>query len=134
MDAWDGFHVYVSSKLKSYFSFKKRYSMSNLGLVSYNKKFPYCAVRAPGSTHDARMLRNSAIYQKIVTGHAIPDRVINLGEHEKIPLVTVADTAFPKHAWLIKVFCEDTSDRREKYFNKKLCSAPVVCENGHMAC
>ena len=78
--AWDGFHVYVSSKLKSYFSFKKRYSMSNLGLVSYNKKFLYWAVGAPGSTHDARMLRNSAIYQKIVTGHAIPDRVIDLGQ------------------------------------------------------
>ena len=70
--AWDGFHAYVSSKLKSYFSFKKRYSMSNLGLVSYNKKFLYCAIGAPGSTHDARMLRNSAIYQKIVTGHAFP--------------------------------------------------------------
>ena len=40
--AWDGFHVYVSSKLKSYFSFNKRYSMSNLGLVSYSKKFLYC--------------------------------------------------------------------------------------------
>ena len=129
--AWDSFHVYVSSKLKSYFSFKKRYSMSNLGLVSYNKKFLYCAIGAPGSTHDARMLRNSAIYQKIVTGHAIPDRVIDLGEHGKIPLVTVGDTAFPKHAWLIKVFREDTSDRREKYFNKKLCSARVVCENAY---
>ena len=39
--AWDSFHVYVGSKLKSYFSFKKRYSMSNLRLVSYNKKFLY---------------------------------------------------------------------------------------------
>ena len=28
--AWDGFHVYVSSKLKSFYSFKKRYSMSKL--------------------------------------------------------------------------------------------------------
>ena len=129
--AWDGFHVYVSSKLKSYFNFKERYSMSNLGLVSYNKKFLYCAVGAPGSIHDVRMLRNSAIYQKIVIGHAIPDRVIDLGEHGKIPLVAVGDTAFPKHACLIKVFREDTSDRREKYFNKKLCSARVVCENAY---
>ena len=128
MGAWDGFHVYVSSKLKSYFNFKKRSSMSNLRLVSYNK-FLYCAVVAPGSTHDAKMLRNSAIYQKKITGHAIPDRVIDLGEHGKMPLVTVGDTAFPKHAWLIKVFREDTSDRREKCFNKKLYSARVVCEN-----
>ena len=124
-------HVYVSSKVKSYFSFKKRYSMSNLGLVSCNKKFLYCAVRAPESTHDARMLHNSAIYQKIVTVHAIPDRVIDLGVHGKIPLVTVRETAFPKHAWLIKVFREDASDRREKYFNKKLCSARVVSKNAY---
>ena len=59
--AWDSFHVYVGSKLKSYFSFKKRYSMSNLRLVSYNKKFLYCAVGALGSTHDARMLPDSTI-------------------------------------------------------------------------
>ena len=59
--------------------------MSNLGLVSYNKKFLYCTVGAPGSTRDARMLRNSAIYQKTVTGHVIPDRVIDLGDHGKIP-------------------------------------------------
>ena len=47
---WDGFHVYVSSKLRSYFSFKNRCGTSNLGLKSYNRKFLYCAVGAPGST------------------------------------------------------------------------------------
>ena len=63
--------------------------------------------------------------------YAIPDRVIDLGEHGKIPLATVGDGTFPKHAWLIKVFHKDTSDRREKYFNKKLCNARVVCENAY---
>ena len=48
--AWDGFHVYVSSKIKSYFSFKKRYTMSSMGLVGYNKRFLFAAVGAPGST------------------------------------------------------------------------------------
>ena len=90
--AWGNFHVHVSSKLKSWFSFKKRYNMSNLGLASYNKKFLYCAVGAPGSTHDTRLQRNSSIYQKIVTGRAIPDGVIDVGEHGKIPLVTVGDS------------------------------------------
>ena len=94
--------------------------MSNLELVSYNKKFLYCAAGAPGSTHDARMLRNSAIYQKkkVVTGHAIPDRVIDLGEQGK----NLLEIAFSKLAWLMNVFREDTSDRRETYFDKKLCS------------
>ena len=31
--AWDGFHIYTSTKLKKYDSFKKRYSVSNIGLV-----------------------------------------------------------------------------------------------------
>ena len=35
--AWDVAHVYVCSKLKLYFSFKKRHSVSNLALVGYNK-------------------------------------------------------------------------------------------------
>ena len=105
--------------------------MPNLRLVGYNMNFLYCAVGAPGSTHDARMLRNSAIYQKIVTGYTISDRVIDLGEHGKILLVNVGNTTFPKHTWLIKVFREDTSDRRKKYFNKKLCSARVICENAY---
>ena len=42
------------------------------------------------------MQRNSAIYQKIVTGHAIPERVIDAGEHGKIPLITVGDTQVEK--------------------------------------
>ena len=55
--------------------------MSNLGLVSYNKKFLYCAAGAPGSTHDARCyVIPLFIKKKVVTVHAIPDRVIDLGE------------------------------------------------------
>ena len=55
----------------------------------------------------------------------------DLGEQGKIPLVTVGNTAFPKDAWLIKVSPEDTSDRREKYLNKKLYSARVVWKNAY---
>ena len=69
--------------------------MSILRLVSYKKKFLYFAVGAPGSTHDAGILRNSAIYQKIITGHTIPEKVIDLGQHGKIPLVTAGDAAYP---------------------------------------
>ena len=64
--AWDGFHVYVCSKLKSYLSFKRRYTVSNLALVGYNKRILYAAVGAPGGTQDARMLKNTQLYQKIL--------------------------------------------------------------------
>ena len=34
--AWDGFQVYSGTKLKKHYSFKKRYSISNMGLSSVN--------------------------------------------------------------------------------------------------
>ena len=45
-------------KLKLYFSFQKRYTVSNLALVGYNKQILYAAAGAPESAHDARMLKN----------------------------------------------------------------------------
>ena len=42
------------------------YTMSSLGLVGYNKAFLYAAVRAPGSTHDARLLKSTCLYQSIL--------------------------------------------------------------------
>ena len=43
---WDGLHVYVCSKLKSCFSFEKKYTVSNLALIGYNKRILYAAVGA----------------------------------------------------------------------------------------
>ena len=46
--------------------------MSSLELVGYNKSFLYAAVRAPGRTHDARMLRSTRLYQSILNGELFP--------------------------------------------------------------
>ena len=124
--AWDGFHVYVSSQLKSYFSFKKRYSISNMGLVAHNKRFLYAAVGAPGSTHDARLLRHTSLFKDIVNSDAIPDQQLELGDFGTIPLVTVGDSAFPKFAWLLKAYDDRTNDPQQRFFNKCLRSARVV--------
>ena len=40
--------------------------MNNLALTSYNKRFLYAAVGAPGSTHDARMLKESSFLTKFL--------------------------------------------------------------------
>ena len=42
--AWDGFHIYVSTRLKQFYSFKKRYTVTNMGVVSYSRRFLYAAV------------------------------------------------------------------------------------------
>ena len=62
--------------------------MTCLGLINYNNRFLYAAVGAPGSTHDARLLKESSIYSDIINGNVIPERVVQLGDFGEIPLVT----------------------------------------------
>ena len=97
--------------------------MNNLALASYNKRFLYEAVGAPGSNHDTRMLKESSFFDEVLSGRALPDRKINLGDLGDIPLVTIGDIAFPRFSGLIKCYNENTRDSQQCYFNKMLCSA-----------
>lgn len=63
---WEGFHVIVSIKFKIYYSFKKKYTVNNLELVSHTKRFLYAAARAPSSTDDAQLLKWVSIYNEII--------------------------------------------------------------------
>ena len=76
--AWDGFHVFINCHLKNFFSFKKRYSVTNMGLIASNKRFLWAGVGAPGSMQslllqleiqlfppDLGCLKHSQIQQKI---------------------------------------------------------------------
>ena len=99
--------------------------MTNLGLIY----FLHAAVGAPGSTHDARLLKGSSIYSDIINGNVIPDCAVQLNDFGEIPLITIGDSAFPQFAWLIKAYNENTRDNQKKYFNKRLCGARVVTES-----
>jgi hypothetical protein len=129
--AWDGFHVYISTKLKNYFSFKKRYSVSCMGFIASNKKFFWAAVGAPGSTHDSRLLRSCTIFDEIQKGCVFPNAVLRTSEYGDIPFITVGDSAFPRLSWLMKPYDGSTRDPRKRYFNKRLCSARVVTEHAY---
>ena len=129
--AWDGFHVYVSTKLKNYFSFKKRYSVSSLGFIASNKRFLWAAVGAPGSTHDSRLLKSCDLFADIQQGRILPSSVLRTREYGDIPFTTVGDSAFPRYTWLMKPYSESTRDPRKRYLNKRLCSARVVSEHAY---
>ena len=105
--------------------------MANLGLVGYNKRFLYAVVGEPGSTHDARLLKESSIFHKILKGDVLPDRDISLGDFGYVSLATVGDSAFPQFSWLIKGYNEITHDMQQRYSNKRLCGARVVTENAY---
>ena len=55
------------TKLKNY-NFKNRYSISNMGLVAYNKRFLTIAVGTSGSNDDACLLRHTNVYKEIIDG------------------------------------------------------------------
>ena len=66
--AWDGFHVHVACGLKNYYRFKNKCTVTSTGLGGYSKRFLHLATGAPGSVHDARLLRYSTLFKKIVAG------------------------------------------------------------------
>ena len=41
---------------------------------------------------------STSLHEKIISRNIIPDKGITLGDLGNIPLVTIGDTAFPKHA------------------------------------
>ena len=127
--AWDGFHVYISCTKKSFYSFKKRYSVTNMGFIGFNKRFMWAAIGAPGSTHDSRLLKNSQIYSQIENGDIFPNQSLNLSPYGEIPLTTVGDSAFPSRPWLLKPYQEGTRVLVERHFIMRLSSARVVSEH-----
>ena len=129
--AWNGFHVYVSTKLKNYLASRKRYSVSSMGFIASNKKFLWTAVGAPGSVHNSRLLKSCDLFAEIQQGHVFPNTVLQTREYGDIPITTVGDSAFPHYTWLIKPYNENTRDPRKRYLNKRLCLARVVSEHAY---
>ena len=84
----------INSNLKSSYSFKKKYTINNLSLTSYSKRFLYGAVPAPGSTHDARMLKESSFFADVLNGSVLRDFEFSQSDYGDIPLVTIGDSAF----------------------------------------
>ena len=60
--------------------------------------------------------------------HQLGTRCKNVVKHG-ILHVTIEDLTFPKISWLLKGYNEDTRNRNQKYFDKKLCSGRIVTEN-----
>ena len=127
--AQEGFHVNITTHLKSHYSFKNKQNVSSMGLVGHNKRFLHLTSGAPGSTHDARLLTHCSLLRTICNGGGIPNKSVSLMNAGEIPLITIGDSKFPRLPWLIKAFNKNTRDPKEKYFNKNLCSARVVTES-----
>ena len=85
IDACDGFHVHVATRLKNHYSFKHKYTISNMYLVGYNKRFLHDTCNGSGSTHNARLFRLIKVFSEIQSGRVIPQQYLDLAEGLQIP-------------------------------------------------
>ena len=78
-----------------------------MGLIGHIKRFLAVTVNAPGSSHNVCLLESTEVFKGILDGKILPNKSINLTDKfgEK-PFVIVGDSAFPRHAWLVKGFSE----------------------------
>ena len=77
-------------------------------------------------------MKSSKIYKDIQEGRALPNNYLQLdADLGEISLITIGDSAFSQHPWLLKAFPNPARNENKRYFNTKLCGAPVVTENAY---
>lgn len=126
----DGTHIPIIAPrvdAVDYFNRYQQHDMIVQGVVNGTGKFIDAVAGFPGSAHDARVLRNSDIYQEAENGNILQAPLVNIDGNDIAPCL-VGDRAYPLAPWLIKPFPQGTNDPDEKTFNKELSRARVVVE------
>ena len=128
--AIDGSHVRIkapSDSAADYFSRYQQHDFIIQAVVNGKKVFTDFACGFPGSMHDARVLRGSAIFRRAEQGEILTAPTVIVGGREITPYL-VGDSAYPLSPWLMKPYPEGTRDPQEITFNKELSSARVQVE------
>jgi hypothetical protein len=132
--AIDGSHIHIRKPYlgpEDYFYFKSSgYSIQMQAVVDMHKRFLDVAVGMPGSTHDSRMLRRSALYERAENG-TLFDPNLNV---EGFSPFLLGDAGYPLKKWLMTPY-RDGPGRAgqrlvlERLFNRKLSHGRSVVEN-----
>ncbi|CAM4579078.1 unnamed protein product [Lepidochelys olivacea] len=77
-----------------YINRKGYFSIVLQALVDHNGCFTNIDVGWPGKVHDARIFRNSGLFQKLQEGTLFPDQKKTFGDVE-MPIVILGDPAYP---------------------------------------
>ena len=129
--AIDGTHIKIKAPKDSAVDYFSRYQQHDVvvqAVVNGKKAFMDVAAGFPGSMHDARVLRNSIIYEKAEHGDILAEGPIHRVDGSEIQPYLVGDSAYPLSPWLQKPFPEGTRDPDEIRFNQELSSARVQVE------
>ena len=86
-----------------YYNQKGWYSIILHALVDHKYRFMNLSVRYPGRAHDARILANSVVFQKVQAGNLHSDWKKSICGTDVL-LVIVDDPAYPFLPWLMKPY------------------------------
>ncbi|CAM4532255.1 unnamed protein product [Caretta caretta] len=95
--AIDGGHIPILApehQAGEYINRKGYFSIVLQALVDHKGRFTNINVGWPGKVHDARIFRNSGLFQKLQEGTLFPDQKITVGDVE-MPIVILGDPAYP---------------------------------------
>jgi len=107
-----------------YYNRKGWYSVILQAIVDHKYLFTDIYIGWPGSVHDAHVLANSSVYQKICDG-----KLLCGPEKDGIRMFLVVDSAYPLHPWLMKPFPHSGSlSAAQKQYNYRMCRGRVVVE------
>ena len=103
----DGSHLPIKcpdgggEAMKQYYNFKNFYSVILLALVDAKYRFIWCSLGAPGHTHDSTYFQTCSLWNNIIGGNFLPNKVQVL-ENVEIPPMILGDGAFPLRTWMVK--------------------------------
>nr|XP_048722580.1 lebercilin-like protein isoform X1 [Caretta caretta] len=115
-----------------YINRKGYFSVVLQALVDHKGRFTNINVGWPGKVHDARIFRNSGLFQKLQEGTLFPDQKITVGDL-KMPICILGDPAYPLMSWLMKPYT-GSLDSSQELFNYRLskCRMVVECAFGRL--
>lgn len=98
-------------------------------VVDHEYRFWNINVGWPGKVHNARVFTNSELFEKVQAGTLLPSSS-RLIHGVNVPLLIVADHAYPLLPWLMKPCVEHGNvSAAAKNFNYRLSRARMVVEN-----
>ena len=128
--AIDGSHIRIAAPpytVVDYFTCYQQHNFIVQAIVDGKKHFLDFASGSPGSKRDARVLRNSTIFDLAEHNQILMGPSVQIGGND-IKLNLIGDSVYPLASWLQKPFPEAMRDPEEIAFDKALSGARVAVE------
>nr|XP_060631141.1 uncharacterized protein LOC132774759 [Anolis sagrei ordinatus] len=128
--AVDGCHCAIVSPVRQggHFSNRKHaYSVLLQGVTDHTGRFINIEIGQSGNNLDAKVIQNSAIFEKMEAGVFVPGNpTITVGDTQIGPLL-LSDSSYPIRKWMMKPYSGELT-KKQVLFNRRLNHAKAVVE------